>query len=797
MVKTVLVFLSFILLVSLFLNSNITGFTASYDQQLIQGVDVADEEQPQKMDLTVVREALVTKDAKIIISRQNNELYFMGVPTKKDIDKIFLDVEGNAVVLLKEKNFKDHFELASKSCVQEKKDQVMIPANPSTPFTGYATKWSESEKFNSVLKTCQDAMGGYGIEKLSGLEKADACRRKLNKALECQEALHEFNDAYLTEEDLQKIPLMGHDDLGETSALDCYCKEKLKYLDDKLSKETDLIEKNKLWQERDEVVGWCHMTWLSGSFDECRAPLLGRGELGAKEALKNECKEKLANFDEKLSKETNLEKRAELFKERMKFVGYCYEKWHSGAYDINDEDFPVLGKDNYGEEKAVTSYCKEQLSQLEELNTLISHEYDPKHKEELIEKRNKIISLCEDWYEFLPEELKEELSSLTGKQEICPSGKNVLIVNNPSNEVKISSGDSSILISPSSKAQKKPSKYEDLFKKECPKKRKEITPKKKAWEDGGIVPPKLDVPWDQGKTYVTPQPSTKMVPFSCGDHAYAFINNQMVRSGEVPEGYRIKCQCDQGFKGTYPNCEPDCGPYAQGVLKGNTMECSCLQGYKLEGNRCVSALSPQEDCVQVGGSFDPSSGKCLLCPPGTTFQNGKCACEPGFILSGNKCVPACDLPKFFDQTGQCTSCQEFCQNKGMTTQQTDNTAYIKNYLNQNGVCKTNADIRGGGSISVTGTNCQCFDPNPPQISISGDAICQQTPCGPVACNTGKSCSCGQGCTMTVTCNWGGWNYIPGRGAVPILQPGTSQQQSPQQDIQVPSDYQGGYGGGLT
>lgn len=669
MVKTVLLFLSLILLVSFFLNSALTGFQ-SYD--IVNDLGIVN-------DISKIKysdqQILKTKDYSVLVARFNKDLYLSGFP-KNDVGEISLDVEGNVVVLFKEKNFKEHFKLASKSCIQEKDSKVVIPANPSTPFTGYATKWSESEKFNLVLKSCQDAIGSYGIEKLNGLEKANTCKRKLDKALECQNVLHKFNQELLSPEDLEKIPLLGHDDLGETSALECYCNEKLKYLDDKLSKETNLGEKTKSWQERYEVVNWCYINWFSGSFDECRAPILGRNE--------------------------------------------------------------------YGEKDASINYCKEKLSRLEELGLLISHEYDPKHKQELIDEKNNILQSCEEGVLNYPGEWPEELlNSLSEfeKETSCLS-ENIIGVNNPSNEIKISSGDEYVLIKSSSK-EKNLVSTSSLTRTECPKKRNELTPKKKALEDKVIVPPKL-------------------IPFSCGDYAHTYINDQLVKSGEVLQGTKIKCVCDEG--------------------------------YRMEGNKCVPA-SPEQDCTLVGGSFDSSSGKCLLCPQGTTLKNGKCSCEQGYVLSGNQCVPACDPPRFFDQSGQCTSCQDFCQSKGMTTQQVDHTAYVQNYLNQNGVCKTRADIQGGGNIKVTGTNCQCFDPNPPQISISGDAICQQTPCGPVACNSAKSCSCGQGCTMTVTCNWGGWNYIPGRGAVPILQPGTSQQQSPQQDVQVPADYQGGYGGG--
>ncbi len=262
----------------------------------------------------------------------------------------------------------------------------------------------------------------------------------------------------------------------------------------------------------------------------------------------------------------------------------------------------------------------------------------------------------------------------------------------------------------------------------------------KPWDQGGMVSPKLDIPWDQQTGY----------------------DQVLVQPQQCPSNSKLvdgRCLCDMGFESK------------NGV--------------------CIPALAPEQKCKEVGGSFDQLSNKCIMCPPGLVYQgNGKCGCEKGFEYIGNQCVPACAPPMFRNERAECLSCEQFCQSKGMTTQATDYTPYIQDYLNKNGVCKTNAQIQGGKVLEVKQFNCRCFDPNLPQISVSGDAICEPTPCGPVACNSAKSCSCGPGCTVSVACKWFGWKYQGGR-FVPVVQ-GASQQAA--QDVQVPANYEGGYGG---
>jgi len=247
----------------------------------------------------------------------------------------------------------------------------------------------------------------------------------------------------------------------------------------------------------------------------------------------------------------------------------------------------------------------------------------------------------------------------------------------------------------------------------------------KPWEQGGIVSPSLDVPWDQQQSSV--QTSQPQCP----------SNSQLVNGG-----------------------------------------CLCNTGFLSQNGVCIPELLPEEKCKQIGGNFDVRTQKCVKCPPGLIYQsNGKCGCEKGLEFIGNQCVPSCNLPNFRNDRGQCNSCKEFCQSKGMTDQKVDHTAYIQDYLNKNGMCKQNVQIQGGKTLQVTGTNCVCSDPNLPQIQISGDVICRNTPCGDVPCmppNNKKSCSCGAGCTMYVSCNWGGWKFQGGR-FVPIIQAGNQQQ----------------------
>lgn len=59
-------------------------------------------------------------------------------------------------------------------------------------------------------------------------------------------------------------------------------------------------------------------------------------------------------------------------------------------------------------------------------------------------------------------------------------------------------------------------------------------------------------------------------------------------------------------------------------------------------------------------TFDPNT--CIVCYPGASFVNGKCQCDPGLFLNGQKCSATCDPGFYLDSTVEiCLACEPGCQ----------------------------------------------------------------------------------------------------------------------------------------
>ncbi len=117
------------------------------------------------------------------------------------------------------------------------------------------------------------------------------------------------------------------------------------------------------------------------------------------------------------------------------------------------------------------------------------------------------------------------------------------------------------------------------------------------------------------------------------------------------------------------------------------------------------------------------------------------------------------------------SCSDWCSSKGYSLTPIDHSQYMLSYLNQLR-CISGVHITYAGGIHSE--RCTCYSSEKPQISVDSTPPVCNTPCGEVACDSSKSCSCGVRCTLTASCNWGGWKQS-GDSFVPVV--GASSQSS--------------------
>lgn len=128
-------------------------------------------------------------------------------------------------------------------------------------------------------------------------------------------------------------------------------------------------------------------------------------------------------------------------------------------------------------------------------------------------------------------------------------------------------------------------------------------------------------------------------------------------------------------------------------------------------------------------------------------------------------------PATVSDTPSQMSCGDWCSSKSYSLTQIDQSSYILNYLNQF-TCVSGVHIQMPGGISSD--RCTCYSTEKPQISVDTTIPVCSTPCGEVPCGSSKSCSCGVRCTMTASCNWGGWKQT-GQNAFAVQVGGSSAQ----------------------
>jgi septal ring factor EnvC (AmiA/AmiB activator) len=230
--------------------------------------------------------------------------------------------------------------------------------------------------------------------------------------------------------------------------------------------------------------------------------------------------------------------------------------------------------------------------------------------------------------------------------------------------------------------------------------------------------------------------------------------------------YRCQLECS-GDTQTQSDCQSSCdGACAKSYTRDDGEKCydcippvivedegpSCPSGTAADKSSCESQCPSNGTCIGEDGCFS-----CLVvnCPDGTFKDECPSSCGNGCTVVGEQHGVSCY---------QCTQdCGTVCSENGYGPENTDHSDSILSELNGYS-CVSGANI----SIqTATIGECNCVG----EYSLSVDTTppeCTGTPCGDVQCGGSLSCVGGPGETITVNCNWGGWEKIQKHQFRPVV-----------------------------
>lgn len=193
--------------------------------------------------------------------------------------------------------------------------------------------------------------------------------------------------------------------------------------------------------------------------------------------------------------------------------------------------------------------------------------------------------------------------------------------------------------------------------------------------------------------------------------------------------------------------------------------CSFCRAVVDDGPTCPSGTvsdrsSCESQCAGQGGvCLDENEDGCfectvVNCPSGTFKDECPSSCADGCDTAAEQHGVSCFTCK--------QSCEEFCGSVGLEVAQ-DYSSYILGQLNGHS-CVSGAGI---SVQSASRGDCNCL--SVPEINVDTTVpICAGTSCGDVACGQSATCSGGENTTITVTCNWRGWEQVDEFQFRPVL-----------------------------
>lgn len=240
--------------------------------------------------------------------------------------------------------------------------------------------------------------------------------------------------------------------------------------------------------------------------------------------------------------------------------------------------------------------------------------------------------------------------------------------------------------------------------------------------------------------------------FSSSSESSSSSSSVVSSSSSSSSSEEIEYSCDDGTM-ELALCEQSCedsdiGDCEKAYTRDDGEKCySCVE--KETGPSCpAGTVADAEDCDrQCSGECQADSNGCyscvvLQCPDGT-YDECPSSCANGCDVAAQEGSTTCYVCK--------QSCEEVCAQYDKVG--TNWTSYMQSYLNEFSC------VSGASASIATATIGDCVCSNQPTVSIDQTPpVCTGTPCGDVTCGSSSSCQDGD-TTITVNCNWGGWENI--------------------------------------
>lgn len=234
----------------------------------------------------------------------------------------------------------------------------------------------------------------------------------------------------------------------------------------------------------------------------------------------------------------------------------------------------------------------------------------------------------------------------------------------------------------------------------------------------------------------------------------AFPNGLSCYKCDVKEEV-VKEQCDAPTA-TESACKSSCdGTCTKSYTRKDGVKCfECVEDKVEEEPKCPSGTTAdagacESQCASRGGTCVQSNGcyscQVLNCPNGTFKNECPSSCPNGCDVAGEQGGTTCYACK--------QSCEDLCAQNGYGPESTDHSNAILSELNgYSCVSGANITIQTAkvGSCNCIGEYSLSVNTTPP--------VCSGTPCGDVSCGGSTSCQDGD-TTITVNCNWGGWEKV--------------------------------------
>ncbi|MDP6561415.1 MAG: hypothetical protein QF793_00650 [Candidatus Peribacteraceae bacterium] len=216
-------------------------------------------------------------------------------------------------------------------------------------------------------------------------------------------------------------------------------------------------------------------------------------------------------------------------------------------------------------------------------------------------------------------------------------------------------------------------------------------------------------------------------------------------------------QCDDGLVSDCSLCpsNTECGGRnSNGCHICNPVDTgpTCPSGTTASESDCESQCPSDGTCIGEDGCYS-----CIVvnCPSGTTKNECPSSCSNGCDVVGEQHGIKCYQCK--------QDCESVCAENDYGPESTDHSNAILSELNgYNCVSGANISIQ-----TATIGDCHCIGDYSLQVDTT-PPVCAGTPCGDVECGGSASCPGGPNETITVNCNWGGWEKLQKHQFRPVV-----------------------------